>query len=153
MRARKAAAQASPTMAVEPGVVFEGRVMGVGQSTVEAHVEPDGVVEARRPAHVDVGWLRAAVEAGPVEGAFVVPRGGGRAVLLAVFPGPEHAQVRADITLVGRHVRIEAEAFRVQGKGAHVSVEENGSVELRGRDVTSRATRVNRIRGGAIRLS
>jgi hypothetical protein len=138
---------------IPPFELFEGRVTAVSAATVEAVLGLNEAIEARCPAHIDRSWLAAAVAVAPVEAAFATPRNGGRAILFAIFPGPEHSDIRADITLVGRRVRIEGEEIRVQGKKAHVAVTRDGGVELRGKDVTSRATRINRLQGGAVRLN
>jgi hypothetical protein len=133
--------------------VFEGQITAIDDRGVTARIEPTRALKARCPAHVDRNWLAAAVKVAPVDAAFVLPRNGTRPILLAIFPGPEHADVRADVTLVGHRVRIAAEEILIQGKRAHLSLDRKGAVELRGQDVTSRATRLHRIQGGAIRLN
>lgn len=154
MKAAKGAARPMAHMPLGTGSdMFEGRVSAVGQGTVQASIDGDRNIEARCPAHIDRAWLAAAVAVAPVEAVFFVPRNGTRPILAGVFPGPEHAEVRADVTVRARRVRIEAEEFRVQGKNAHVAVDKQGAVEVRGRDVTTRATRINRVQGGAIRLN
>jgi hypothetical protein len=153
MKTRKALKAPAPIVPIRPtSDVFEGRVTSVGP-VVQAIIAPDQVTEARCPAHIDRAWLAAAVAVGPVEAAFVVPRNGSRPILIGLFPGPEHAKVRADLKLVARRVRIEADEVRLQGNHAHVALDRKGTVEVRGRDVTTRATRINRLQGGAVRIN
>jgi hypothetical protein len=153
MRAKRGAIEALHPLPLDPRTeLLEGRVTTVG-TTVLATISPDEAIEVRCPAHVDRAWLAAAVKVAPVEAAFAVARNGTRPILVAIFPGPEHVAVRADLTLVARRVRIDAEEFRVQGKNAHLSLDRKGAVEVRGKDVTTRATRLNRVQGGAVRLN
>jgi hypothetical protein len=58
-----------------------------------------------------------------------------------------------DVRIRGRQVRIDAESVQVGTDKAELRLERDGNVSLRGRDVSSRARRVNRISGGAIRLN
>lgn len=135
-----------------PGEVFEGAIEGVVEGRVLARLEDGRRIEARRPAHVDRAWLEAAVAVGPVEAAFVFTRQG-RALLWGVFPGPQHEQVRADVTLRARRVVVDAESVRLQAPRSHLEIGKDGDVEVRGRDVTSRASRINRVKGAAVRVN
>ena len=110
-------------------------------------------VIARCPAHVDRAWLQAAARVAPVDALFVAARPSGRLVLWGIFPGEPHEAISVDVRIRGRQVRIDAESVQVGTAEAHLRLERDGNVSLRGRDVTSHARRVNRIKGGAVRLN
>jgi len=110
-------------------------------------------IEALCPAHVDPSWLQAACERGPVAAAFVLLQPSGRHILWGIFPGAEHADVRADIVIRGRQIRVDADALQLSSRSAHLDLDADGNVAVKGRDVISHARRVNRIKGGSIRLN
>jgi hypothetical protein len=134
--------------------VIEGRVGSVDEhGTVRAVLNGGEPIEARCPAHIDLAWLKAASACAPVDAAFVVARPSGRHILWGVFPGAAHAEVRADVVIRGRQVRLDAESVHLSSRDAHLRLEADGNVAVKGRDVTSHARRVNRIKGGSIRLN
>jgi hypothetical protein len=143
----------------EANSLIEGRVIeltdgdGEGAVVVRALLAGGEGVEALCPAHVDAGWLRAACAVAPVPAAFVVARPSGRHVLWGIFPGAAHADVRADLVIRGRAVTVDADSLALSSRDAHLRLQANGDVALKGRDVTSHARRVNRIKGGSIRLN
>ena len=133
---------------------LEGEVRSVDERGVVHGVLATGeTVIARCPAHVDRTWLKAAARVAPVEALFVTTRPSGRFVLWAIFPGEAHDSIAVDVRIRGRQVRIDAESIEVGTDKAQLRLDGDGNVSLRGRDVTSRASRVNRIKGGAIRLN
>ena len=93
--------------------------------------------------HVDPAWLSAATVVGPVEAA--VLRRGSRCFVWAVYPGPEHADVRAEVVIKGTRIVLEA------GR-SHVEVNEE-EVRLKAKEIQSRATGENWILGARIRLN
>jgi len=134
--------------------VLEGRVIATSQpGTVRGVLAGGETIEALCPAHVDAVWLQAACERGAVAAAFVLVQPSGRHVLWGIFPGPEHAEVRADIVIRGRQIRLDAEALQLTSRSARLELDAEGNVAVKGRDVTSHARRVNRIKGGSIRLN
>ena len=134
--------------------VVEGRVIGTSEPGQVRGVLAGGeTIEALCPAHVDAVWLQAACARGPVAAAFVLVQPSGRHLLWGIFPGPEHADVRADIVIRGRHIKVDAEALQLSSRSAHLDLDGEGNVAVKGRDVTSHARRVNRIKGGSIRLN
>jgi hypothetical protein len=133
---------------------LEGEVRSVDERGVVHGVLATGeTLVARCPAHVDRTWLKAAARVAPVEALFVTTRPSGRFVLWAIFPGEAHDSIAVDVRIRGRQVRIDAESIEVGTDKAQLRLDGDGNVSLRGRDVTSRASRVNRIKGGAIRLN
>jgi hypothetical protein len=141
--------------AATPGVpnVVEGHVRGVDGGVIHAVLATGEAVVARAPAHVDLPWLQAASRVAPVEAVFVPAQPSGTLVLWGVFPGKEHEAVRVDVRIRGREVKIDAESVQVGTEKAQLRLERDGNVSLRGRDVTSHARRVNRIKGGSVRLN
>ena len=138
----------------DAGSVVEGRAVALAREGHASVVLEDGrKVIARLPQHVDAQWLGEAVKQAPVEAA-VALLPGGRALLWSLFPGPEHAGVVVDVELVGRTVTVRGEAgVEVQCNGARLQLDAEGDVTLRGRDVMTRASKLNRIQGGSIRLN
>lgn len=147
----------APAASAEVGLLFEGEVLAVADVadgvTVRAKLAGGASIEASCPAHVDASWLRAACALAPVPAAFAVARPSGRHVLWGIFPRAAHAAARADLVIRGRAVTVDAESLALTSRAAHLRLEAEGDVALKGRDVTSHARRVNRIRGGSIRLN
>jgi hypothetical protein len=95
---------------------------------------------------VDLEWLRAAVEVGPVDAECTIASDGG-ASLIAVFPGNEHESI------LPRTVRISAtEGIHIECGTAAVRLENDGKVQMRGKNVITRGSRTNRVQGGSVRL-
>ena len=144
------------TASAEIGL-WEGAVLAVADAAdgviVRAKLASGASIEASCPAHVDASWLRAACALAPVPAAFVVARPSGRHLLWGIFPGAAHADARGDLVIRGRAVTVDAESLALTSRAAHLRLEAEGDVALKGRDVTSHARRVNRIRGGSIRLN
>jgi hypothetical protein len=104
------------------------------------------VVDCRCPQHVNVDWLRAAVAVGPVDAEASV--GSGRTgTLWCLLPGPEHRDVAPDrLDLVAR------ESLKIACGDSTVSLSKEGTVRVRGKDVTTRGSRVARVQGGTVRI-
>jgi hypothetical protein len=153
--ARAAIASAVDASEARMGVgVLEGHVVAAGEpGTVRAVLAGGEAVEALCPAHVDAAWLREACARAPVAAVFVVARPSGRHILWGIFPGVAHADVKCDIVIQGREVKVDAESLQLSSRNAHLRLDAEGNVTLKGRDVTSHARRVNRIKGGSIRLN
>jgi len=105
------------------------------------------------PAHIDRLWLAEAARVAPLPAVFLAARPSGRYVLFGVFPQPAHADLRVDHVIRGREVRVDAETLHLSSRNAQVRLDPEGDVTLRGRDITNHARRINRIKGGAIRLN
>jgi hypothetical protein len=140
-------AVAIPTGAEGPGVISGAA------GTVRAVLAGGDAIDARCPAHVDVAWLAQACARGPVAAVFVAARPSGRYVLWGLFPSAEHADVRSDVVIRARKVRVDAESLQLSSTNARLDLESGGNVAMKGRDITSHARRVNRIKGGSIRLN
>jgi hypothetical protein len=82
-----------------------------------------------------------------------VARPSRRYVLWGIFPGAAHADVTIDVTIRGRQVRVDAESLHLAARNAQVRLDVDGNIVVSGRDVTSHARRVNRIKGGVVRIN
>ena len=138
-----------------PGLsALEGEVHSVDDDgVVHGALATGEAIRARCPAHIDREWLRAAARLAPIDAVFVSTRPSGRMVVWGIFPGRAHDAVAVDVRIRGRQVRIDAESVHVGNEKAHLRLEKDGNVSVRGRDVTSHARRVNRVKGGAVRLN
>jgi hypothetical protein len=158
---RAAAGAGGSAIVVEGQVVAVVAASGAGgkgaisgaPGSVRAVLSGGEAIDARCPVHVDIAWLSQACVRGPVAAVFVAARPSGRYVLWGLFPGAEHADVRADLIIRGRKVRVDAESLQLSSQNAHLDLESDGNVALKGRDITSHARRVHRIKGGSIRLN
>jgi hypothetical protein len=145
--------RSAPTRAPAPGELLEGHVVAVETGGVRVELAGGRTAVALRPAHIDERWLAQAVRKAPVPAVLAVARPTGRLVLTGLFPGPAHAGIKLDIAIEGRDVRIDADAIHINSRNAQLRLAPDGDVELRGRNVTSHAKRINRVKGGAIRLN
>jgi hypothetical protein len=133
--------------------ILEGQVRAVDDRAVRAVLATGEAIVARCPAHVDRAWLKAAVAAAPVEALFVRAQPSGAYVVWGIFPAAAHDKIVVDVRIRGRELTIDAEAIQLGNPKAQLRLERDGNVSLRGRDVTTHARRVNRIKGGAVRLN
>lgn len=146
---------AKTTSEPQPSGGGGGRVFMEGQVV---RMRPDGhavvrlrsgaEVPCRRPSTVDGGWLRAAVAAAPieVEGTLDLDRGAGS--IWCVFPGPAHAEIAAPtLTLVA------SERVSIRCGKASVSLEKDGSLQVRGRDLLTRGSRSVRLSGATVHIN
>jgi hypothetical protein len=156
LRARRLtpAAPSGRDRAMAAANLLEGEVGAVSaEGAVEAVLATGETIHARCPAHVDRAWLQAAARVAPVQAAFLRAQPSGTLVLWGIFPGAEHETVAVDIRIRGRDVTIDAQSIQLDTDKAHVRLEREGHVSVRGRDVTSHARRINRIKGGSVRIN
>ncbi len=120
-------------------IALEGRKARVRVGT-------GALVECRCAHSVDLGWLRAALEVGPVD-AEVSLRGNGAGSVWAIFPGPEHEEV------VAAEVHVKAERIHLEAGASSLTLKRDGRTSLRARDLSARGSRTARITGGSVRLA
>lgn len=142
-----------PQPAVPRGVVVDGQVTALSEDgTAQVTTESGASLDARLPQHVDVRWLRAALAVAPVE--CTVALTGRHAILWCLLPGEEHAEVEVNLVIAAPHVTLRArEGVQVVCGRSSLKLDAEGKVQLRGKDVLSRASHSNRIKGGIIRLN
>ncbi len=135
------------------GYITEGRVLGVENGLACIALRGGESCRARLPEHVDTAFLKSAASIAPVDAALAIMPSG-TALVWAIYPGPEHAEAKRELKLEGRRVAIEAsESFEVECGESRVRMLASGRVTVRGQHVTSRASGVNRILGGAVRVN
>lgn len=154
-RAPRTRARATkPRLATVSGELREGFVVAVSPAgTVRADLTGGTTTDALCPSHIDLRWLAEAAKLAPIAAVFLPARPSGRYVVFGLFPTRAQSEVRNDVTIRGRQVRIEADQLDLASRNARLRLDPEGNVTVRGRDVTSHARRVNRIKGGAIRLN
>jgi hypothetical protein len=127
--------------------IVEGRVTEVLPDGRAKLVTLEGLtIDCRCPQHVNVDWLRAAVAIAPVEAeASATGRGG---TLWCLLPSPEHRDVAPS------HLDLAAkDTLKITCGEATVSLDKAGTIRVRGRDVTTRGSRVARLQGGTVRIN
>ena len=132
--------------------------MGPGRTVLVAG-EDGEQCQARCARSIDVAWLTAALaQVGPVPVGLIDARGGWW--VACVLDGPEFDLVQADLELRGRNislattgeVRVDGARVTLACQRSRVQVSEQ-TVEIRAADVTSRARRTNRVKGGVVRIN
>jgi len=110
--------------------------------------------EVRVPRQVDRRWLRSALALAPVPAMVLVLDGGGSPVLSYVFAASEHEALDEHVRIDGKTIELAAqESIRIRTGRSVVTVTAEGEVNVRGRNITSRASNVNRVRGGAVKIN
>jgi hypothetical protein len=109
--------------------------------------------EVRVPRHVDRRWLEAAVALAPVPAVALVLESG-HPVLAHVFAAPEHEALDEHFRVDAKTIELSAkESIRIRTGKSIVTVTAEGEVSVRGRNVTTRASNCNRVRGGAVKIN
>jgi hypothetical protein len=150
-RARPLAPAASRSWAVRPVPaerrIVEGRITAVlPDGRVKLVTRAGANLSCRCPQHVSIDWLRAAVAVGPVEAE--ASTNGRTGTIWCLLPGPEHRAVAPDtLHLAAR------ESLKIACGESTLSLDKEGTVRLRGRDVTTRGSRVTRLQGGTVRIN
>jgi len=137
------------------GRYVEGQVMAVepdGKATFRD--EAGDSLAVRVPRTVDRRWLAAAVALAPVP-AVVLCLDSGRAPVLAhVFAAPEHAPLDERFRVDARTIELAAsESVHIRTGKSIVTVTAAGEIQVRGKNILSRASNVNRVRGGAVKIN
>jgi hypothetical protein len=135
------------------GKLDEGTVTGVLPARrVELQSRSGETVSSRCLHGIDLAWLAAALEIGPVDALCVATPSGH--VVVGLIPGAEHDSVKADLSLDCESVTIRGSSFvRIASGKSMISLSNDGKVEVRGRDVLSRASEVNRATGGRVKVN
>lgn len=140
--------------------IVQGDVISVGPGRAAQVTFGNGAQqEARCARPIDPLWLAAALEqVGPVPVGLTENQDGWW--ITAVMDGPEFDTVLADVELTGRNisvtmsgeVRFEAERVGISSQRSRMLVTEQ-AIEIRADDVTTRARRTNRVKGGVVRIN
>jgi|GEM_PF-2864253 len=139
----------------QPGRYGEGEITAVDSDGTAVFRDDAGdVTHARIPRHVDRRWLAAAVALAPVP-ALVLSFESSRApVVTHVFATPAHAPLDERFRVDAKTVELSAsESISIRTGRSVVTVTAAGDIRVRGRNILSRASNVNRIRGGAVKIN
>jgi hypothetical protein len=153
----RAARKLRPVEDLEPartGAV-EGHVVRVGPGRAAAFRDQAGqTTEVRVPSQIDRRWLEAAVALAPVPAVVLLAEGLRQPVLWCTFPAEEHEALSDHIKLEAKTIELGAsESVTIRTDKATITVSADGAVEVRGKNILSRATNLNRIRGGGVRIN
>ena len=137
------------------GRSVEGVVMGLGTDGKAKFQDDAGQVsDLRIPRHVDKRWLKAAVALAPVPAIAVHPEGVRSPLLWCVFSAPEHEPLDDHFRIDTKTIELSAsESVHIRTGKSIVTVTAAGEVTVRGKNVTTRASNLNRIRGGAVKIN
>jgi hypothetical protein len=110
--------------------------------------------DLRVPRSIDRHWLREAVALSPVPAIALYFESGMSPVLSLVFAAPEHDGLDDHFRVDSKTIELSAsESVNIRTGKSIVTVTAAGEVSVRGKNVTTRASNLNRIRGGAIKIN
>jgi hypothetical protein len=137
------------------GRFVEGHVVAVVPDGKATFCDEAGVTtEVRIPRHVDKHWLEAALALAPVPAIALHPDDIPSPVLWCVFSAPEHEPLDERFHVHAKTVELSAsESIRIRADKSIITVTAKGEVSVRGKNITSRASNLNRIRGGAVKIN
>ena len=137
------------------GRYLEGQVVALesnGKATFRDEVGT--CIEVRVPRSIDRRWLAAALALAPVPAIVLRLESAGMPVLAQVFSAPEHEPLDDHFRIDAKTIELAAsESVRIRTGRSIVTVSADGEIRVRGKNITSRATNLNRVRGGAVRLN
>lgn len=149
----------SVAFADEPKLVqgrsVEGVVIGLGADGKAKFRDEEGdLTEVRVPRHVDRRWLETAAALAPVPAIAVHPEGVRTPLLWCVFSAKEHEALDEHFRVDAKTVELSAsESIQIRTGKSIVTVTAAGEISVRGKNVTTRASNLNRIRGGAVKIN
>jgi hypothetical protein len=149
----------SVAFADEPGSLagrsVEGAVIGLSSDGKAKFRDENGeVTDVRVPRHVDKRWLEAAVVLAPVPAVVAHPEGVQTPLLWCVFSAPEHEALDEHFRIDAKTIELSAsESVQIRTGKSIVTVTAAGTVSVRGKNVTTRASNLNRVRGGAVKIN
>jgi len=138
-----------------PGRYCEGEITALADDGKAVFRDEAGEsMHARIPRNVDPRWLAAAVALAPVPAVLLVFESGRAPVVAYVFATPAHESLDERFCIDTKVVELSAsESIQIRTGRSLVKVTAAGDIQVRGRNIISRASNVNRIRGGAIRIN
>jgi hypothetical protein len=133
----------------------EGHVLAVEQDGKARFCDEAGeTCPVRIPRSVDARWLAAAAELAPVPAVVLFLEHGGTPILAHVFATPDHFPLDERFRIEAKQIDLVAsESIEIRTGKSIVTVGADGDIQVRGKNITSRASNVNRIRGGAVRIN
>jgi hypothetical protein len=139
---------------LERGAI-EGHVVGIVPTGEAEFRDGDGQTRhVRIPSHIDRRWLEAAVALAPLPALAMHAEGMRSAVLWCTFPGAKHKSLQEHIKLEAKTIELKAaESVNIVTGRSTITVTADGEVQVRGKNIMSRASNINRIRGGGVRIN
>jgi hypothetical protein len=133
----------------------EGWIVKVGPARkAEFRDETGRLMEVRLPRAIDPRWLAAATAIAPVPGIVAFSDGMRSPVLWCVFPEPAHEVLDEHLRFEGKSIALAAsESVNIRTGKSTITVTAAGEIQVRGRNILSRASNLNRIRGGGVRIN
>ena len=111
-------------------------------------------VDVRVPRSVDKRWLASAVAVAPVPAIALHLESSRPPVLAYVFAAPEHEALDDHFSVEAKTIDLAAsESVRIRTGRSIVTVSADGEIRVRGKNITSRASNLNRVRGGAVKIN
>ena len=111
-------------------------------------------IEVRVPRSVDKRWLASAVAVAPVPAIALFLESSKTPVLAFVFAAPEHEALDDHFRVDTKTIDLSAsESVQIRTGRSTVTVSADGKIRVRGKNITSQATKMNRVRGGAVRIN
>jgi hypothetical protein len=137
------------------GRYVEGHVIASQANGVATFRDERGTcADARVPRSVDKRWLASAVAVAPVPAIALFLEASRTPVLAYVFAAPEHEALDEHFSIEAKTIDLTAsESVRIRTGRSIVTVAADGEIRVRGKNITSRASNLNRIRGGAVRIN
>jgi hypothetical protein len=137
------------------GRYLEGQVVALEASGKATFRDEVGTcIDVRVPRSVDKRWLAAALDLAPVAAIVLRLESSAMAVLSHVFSTPEHESLDEHFRVDAKTINLAAsESVRIRTGHSIVTISAAGEIRVRGKNITSRASNVNRVRGGAVRLN
>jgi hypothetical protein len=138
-----------------PGRWLEGHIVAVNPGGKVVFRDLAGATtDVRVPRHVDRRWLAAAVPVAPVPAIVLQPDDRPAPVLWCVFSAPEHELLDERFQVHAKTIELSAsQSIRISTGKSLITVTADGEVRVRGKNITSRASNLNRVRGGAVRIN
>jgi hypothetical protein len=137
------------------GRYVDGLVVGICPGGNATFREEGGTcVAVRVPRSVDRRWLASAVAVAPVPAIALFLESSRTPVLAYVFAAPEHEALDDHFSVEAKTIDLTAsESVRIRTGRSIVTVSADGEIRVRGKNITSRASNLNRVRGGAVRIN
>ena len=133
----------------------KGHVVKLGSGrTAEFRDESGRAFEVAIPGHIKRRWLAAAVAVAPVPALAIYSEAMDAEVLWCVFPLPEHEALDEHVKLDAKTIELAAsESIQIRTGRSTITVNAAGEIRIRGRNIHSRASNLQRIRGGGVRIN
>jgi len=137
------------------GRYLEGQVIASQANGKATFRDESGTcIDVRVPRSVDGRWLAAAVAIAPVPAIALFLESSRAPVLAYVFAAPEHEALDDHFSVDAKTIELAAsESVHIRTGRSTVTVSADGEIRVRGKNITSRASNLNRVRGGAVKIN